>query len=255
VERHVVTRPADECTDAPVASRPDPAVTRLGRRDRVLVVDDDDVICGLVRDGLEREGFEVHDVADGASALAVLEEQPASLVILDVNLPARGGFEVLSAIRAESRVPVILLTGRVDEIDRVLGLELGADDYVMKPFSPRELAARVRAVLRRSATDPDLPLVFGDLAIDPGARQVKLRGEVVDLTAREFDLLLFLARSPHRVFSHGELLEQVWHSTSDWQDPATVTEHIRRVRAKIEVDRERPRWIRTVRAAGYAFEP
>jgi DNA-binding response OmpR family regulator len=255
VERHVVTRPADECTDAPVASRPDPAVTRLGRRDRVLVVDDDDVIRGLVRDGLEREGFEVHDVADGASALAVLEEQPASLVILDVNLPARGGFEVLSAIRAESRVPVILLTGRVDEIDRVLGLELGADDYVMKPFSPRELAARVRAVLRRSATDPDLPLVFGDLAIDPGARQVKLRGEVVDLTAREFDLLLFLARSPRRVFSHGELLEQVWHSTSDWQDPATVTEHIRRVRAKIEVDRERPRWIRTVRAAGYAFEP
>jgi DNA-binding response OmpR family regulator len=255
VERHVVTRPADECTDAPVAPRPDPAVTRLGRRDRILVVDDDDVIRGLVRDGLEREGFEVHDVADGASALAVLEEQPASLVILDVNLPARGGFEVLSAIRAESRVPVILLTGRVDEIDRVLGLELGADDYVMKPFSPRELAARVRAVLRRSATDPDLPLVFGDLAIDPGARQVKLRGEVVDLTAREFDLLLFLARSPHRVFSHGELLEQVWHSTSDWQDPATVTEHIRRVRAKIEVDRERPRWIRTVRAAGYAFEP
>jgi DNA-binding response OmpR family regulator len=255
VERHVVTRPADECTDAPVAPRPDPAVTRLGRRDRVLVVDDDDVIRGLVRDGLEREGFEVHDAADGATALAVLEEQPASLVILDVNLPARGGFEVLSAIRAESRVPVILLTGRVDEIDRVLGLELGADDYVMKPFSPRELAARVRAVLRRSATDPDLPLVFGDLAIDPGARQVKLRGEVVDLTAREFDLLLFLARSPHRVFSHGELLEQVWHSTSDWQDPATVTEHIRRVRAKIEVDRERPRWIRTVRAAGYAFEP
>jgi DNA-binding response OmpR family regulator len=255
VERHVVTRPADECTDAPVAPRPDPAVTRLGRRDRILVVDDDDVIRGLVRDGLEREGFEVHDVADGASALAVLEEQPASLVILDVNLPARGGFEVLSAIRAESRVPVILLTGRVDEIDRVLGLELGADDYVMKPFSPRELAARVRAVLRRSATDPDLPLVFGDLAIDPGARQVKLRGEVVDLTAREFDLLLFLARSPRRVFSHSELLEQVWHSTSDWQDPATVTEHIRRVRAKIEVDRERPRWIRTVRAAGYAFEP
>jgi len=255
VERHVVTRPADECTGAPVAPRPDPSVTRLGRRDRVLVVDDDDVIRGLVRDGLEREGFEVHDVADGASALAVLEDQPASLVILDVNLPARGGFEVLSAIRAESHVPVILLTGRVDEIDRVLGLELGADDYVMKPFSPRELAARVRAVLRRSATDPDLVLAFGELAIDPGAREVKLRGELVDLTAREFDLLLFLARSPRRVFSHGELLEQVWHSTSDWQDPATVTEHIRRVRAKIEVDRERPRWIRTVRAAGYAFEP
>src|SRR5205823_1421352 len=215
------------------------------RRDRVLVVDDDDVVRGLVRDGLAREGFDVHDVADGASALAALEDHPASLVILDVNLPARGGFEVLSAIRANSRVPVILLTGRVDEIDRVLGLELGADDYVVKPFSPRELAARVRAVLHRTAADAHHTLAFGELTIDPVAREVELRGELVDLTAREFDLLLFLARSPRRVFSHGELLEQVWHSTSDWQDPATVTEHIRRVRAKIEVDREHPRWIRT----------
>jgi len=220
-----------------------------------LVVDDDDVVRRLVRDGLEREGFDVHDVADGASALAALEQQPAGLVILDVNLPARGGFEVLSAIRATSRVPVILLTGRVDEIDRVLGLELGADDYVVKPFSPRELAARVRAVLRRTSTEAGPTLAFGELVIDPVAREVKLRGALVELTAREFDLLLFLARSPRRVFSHGELLEQVWHSTSDWQDPGTVTEHVRRVRAKIETDREHPRWIRTVRAAGYAFEP
>jgi DNA-binding response OmpR family regulator len=255
VELHVVTRPTDERTDAAAALSRDAAAARLGHRDRVLVVDDDDVVRGLVRDGLEREGFDVHDVADGASALAVLEERPASLVILDVNLPARGGFEVLSAIRAGSSVPVILLTGRVDEIDRVLGLELGADDYVVKPFSPRELAARVRAVLRRSGADAHRALAFGDLAIDQVAREVKLRGEPVDLTAREFDLLLFLAQSPRRVFSHGELLEQVWHSTSDWQDPATVTEHIRRIRAKIEADREHPRWIRTVRAAGYAFEP
>ena len=251
----MVTRPADECTEGPVALGRDAAGARLGHRDRVLVVDDDDVVRRLVRDGLEREGFEVHDVADGAAALAALEDPPASLVILDVNLPARGGFEVLSAIRANSRVPVILLTGRVDEIDRVLGLELGADDYVVKPFSPRELAARVRAVLRRTAADAHHTLAFGELTIDPVAREVELAGELVDLTAREFDLLLFLARSPRRVFSHGELLEQVWHSTSDWQDPATVTEHIRRVRAKIEVDREHPRWIRTVRAAGYAFEP
>jgi DNA-binding response OmpR family regulator len=255
VESHVVTRPADERTDAPVAGGRDAAASRLGSRDRVLVVDDDDVIRGLVRDGLEREGFDVHDVADGASALAALEARPASLVILDVNLPARGGFEVLSAIRANSTVPVILLTGRVDEIDRVVGLELGADDYVLKPFSPRELAARVRAVLRRSAADDRRALAFGELTIDPVAREVKLRGELVELTAREFELLVFLAQSPRRVFSHGELLEKVWHSTSDWQDPATVTEHIRRVRAKIEVDREHPRWIRTVRAAGYAFEP
>jgi DNA-binding response OmpR family regulator len=230
-------------------------VSRLAERDRVLVVDDDDVIRGLVRDGLEREGFEVSDVADGATALELLAGDRPSLVILDVNLPARGGFDVLSAIRAGSNVPVILLTGRVAEIDRVLGLELGADDYVVKPFSPRELAARVRAVLRRAMADPDRPLSFGDLEIDPTAREVHVDGRLAELTAREFDLLVFLARSPRRVFSHGELLAEVWHSTSDWQDPATVTEHVRRIRTKIERDREHPRWIRTVRAAGYSFEP
>ena len=142
-------------------------VSRLAERDRVLVVDDDAVIRGLVRDGLEREGFDVCDVADGATALELLAGDRPSLVILDVNLPARGGFDVLSAIRAGSNVPVILLTGRVSEIDRVLGLELGADDYVVKPFSPRELAARVRAVLRRAIADPERPLSFGDLEIDP----------------------------------------------------------------------------------------
>jgi DNA-binding response OmpR family regulator len=255
VELDVVMGPADERADTPVAPRRDSTAARIGKRDRVLVVDDDDVIRGLVRDGLEREGFDVHDVTDGASALAALEDRSTDLVILDVNLPARGGFEVLSAIRAHSRVPVIMLTGRVDEIDRVLGLELGADDYVAKPFSPRELAARVRAVLRRTASDAEPALVYGDLAIDPVAREVRLRGAPVDLTAREFDLFVFLARSPRRVFSHGEILERVWHSTREWQDPATVTEHVRRIRAKIETDRENPRWIRTVRAAGYAFEP
>jgi two-component system phosphate regulon response regulator PhoB len=251
-------RPADDLSPAAPEPPPDPggyAAARMAARARVLVVDDDDVVRSLVRDGLEREGFEVHDVGDGASALECLGAAPPSLVILDVNLPARGGFEVLSAIREASAVPVILLTGRVSEIDRVLGLELGADDYVVKPFSPRELAARVRAVLRRASTDPSPGLDFGELAIDASTREVRVSGKVVELTAREFDLLTFLARSPRRVFSHAELLAQVWHSTSDWQDPATVTEHVRRIRAKIESDREHPRWIRTVRAAGYAFEP
>jgi DNA-binding response OmpR family regulator len=253
----VTTQPTDRLSgttmDAPAPKAgPSP---QLRQPDRVLVVDDDEVIRSLVRDSLEREGFEVRVVGDGASALEELAIAVPSLVILDVNLPERGGFEVLSAIRSTWGVPVILLTGRVSEIDRVLGLELGADDYVVKPFSPRELAARVRAVLRRAAAAPTTDLDFGDLEIDVPSRQVRVRGAQVQLTAREFDLLAFLARAPRQVFSHNELLVQVWNSTSEWQDPATVTEHVRRIRSKIEEDREHPRWIRTVRAAGYAFEP
>jgi DNA-binding response OmpR family regulator len=227
--------------------------TRAPRR--VLVVDDDDVIRSLVRDGLEREGFEVCLAGDGESGLRLLGEEAPDLVVLDLNLPAIGGFDVLSAIRASSEVPVILLTGRVDEVDRVLGLELGADDYVMKPFSPRELASRVRAILRRVAPDAKRALDFGELRIDVKAREVQVRGEPVMLTAREYDLLVFLAHSPRQVFSHGELLTEVWKSNAEWQDPATVTEYVRRIRAKIEADRNQPRWIRTVRAAGYAFHP
>jgi len=193
-------------------------------RRRVLVVDDDDVIRSLVRDGLEREGFEVCLAGDGESALLLLAEHAPDLVVLDVNLPAIGGFDVLSAIRGSSAVPVILLSGRVDEVDRVLGLELGADDYVVKPFSPRELASRVRAILRRVAPEPERALDFGELRIDMKAREVHVRGETVSLTAREYDLLTFLAQSPRQVFSHGELLAQVWRSNAEWQDPATVTE-------------------------------
>ena len=149
---------------------------------------------------------------------------------------------------------MILLTGRIDELDRALGPESAPTTTSSSP-SRRELASRVRAVLRRVAPDPQRGLDFGELRIDVKAREVRLRGEVVELTAREYDLLVFLAGSPRQVFSHGELLEHVWQSTSDWQDPATVTEHVRRVRAKIEEDRNNPRWIRTVRAAGYAFSP
>jgi len=170
---------------------------------RVLVVDDDEVIRSLVRDGLEREGFEVCVAADGEHALRILTEEARHLVILDVNLPAIGGFDVLAAIRDSSGVPVIMLTGRVDEVDRVLGLELGADDYVMKPFSPRELASRARAVLRRVAPDTKRALDFGELRIDLKTREVEVRGAAVTLTAREYDLLAFLAQSPRQVFSHG----------------------------------------------------
>ncbi len=228
-----------------------------GGAPKILVVDDDEAIRRLVRAGLERESFSVHEAADGDAALDALRQQPASLVVLDVNLGAVGGFDVLARIRASSDVPVIILTGRMAETDRVVGLELGADDYVVKPFSPRELASRVRAILRRTTRSRTTVLDFGNLCIDADARRVFVDGELIELTAREFDLLVFLASEPHRVFSRSELLEQVWHSTDDWQDPATVTEHVRRLRTKLSNDGtgEPPRWIRTVRAKGYAFEP
>jgi DNA-binding response OmpR family regulator len=235
------------------AEQPQPVGTVPGAR--VLVVDDDVAVRRVVGRALEREGFAVAEASDGSQALDHLRAGVVDLVVLDINLPNVGGFEVLTEIRQSMRVPVICLTGRDEEIDRILGLELGADDYVVKPFSPRELASRVRAVLRRTQTEPQRNLEFGDLHIDQHAREVRVRGSAVDFTAREFDLLAFLAGAPRRVFSRGELLEAVWNSAAEWQDPATVTEHVRRIRIKLGDDRERPRWIRTVRSAGYAFEP
>jgi two-component system phosphate regulon response regulator PhoB len=239
--------------DAVIRDEPRPPSVERGRA--VLVVDDDSVIRRIVRDGLEREGFSVCCAADSTQALDELAASSPLLVILDVNLGPIGGFDVLSRIRAISRVPVILLTGRASETDRVLGLELGADDYVVKPFSPRELAARVRAVLRRTTETQGADLDFGELSIDTRARRVRVNDAVIELTAKEFDLLAFLASSPREVFSRRQLLEEVWHSAGEWQDPATVTEHVHRLRGKLEPDKQNPRWIRTVRAAGYAFEP
>jgi two-component system, OmpR family, phosphate regulon response regulator PhoB len=222
---------------------------------RVLVVDDDEVVRGLARDGLEREGFQVAEAGDGNEALGAIERFVPNLLVLDVNLPNGSGFDVLHHVRDTSRLPVILLSGRIDEIDRVLGLELGADDYVVKPFSPRELASRVRAVLRRAHDDAAPRVDFGDLTFDRSRREVYKRGELVDLRAKEYELFAFLATAPRRVFSREELLEHVWRSQPGWQDLATVTEHVRRVRARLEDDREHPRWIRTVRGVGYVFEP
>jgi len=174
-------------------------------------------------------------------------------------LPEIDGFSILGELRKREDIPVILLTARTEETDRVLGLELGADDYVVKPFSPRELAARVRTVLRRaSRSEPPVmepTITFDGLAIDTRSREVRVGGEPVDFTAKEFDLLAFLASSPRQVFSRGQLLEQVWDSSSDWQDASTVTVHVRRIRKKIEQDPDEPRWISTVWGVGYRFEP
>ncbi len=221
---------------------------------RVLVVDDEPTVRDVVARYLERDGYTVREVCDGSEVAAAVEAFQPDLIVLDIMLPGRSGLDVLRDLA--HRVPVILLTARIDETDRVLGLELGADDYVVKPFSPRELVARVRSVLRR-ASAPAGPAVlhFDQLSIDITAREVSVGGTTVALTAKEFDLLTHLASHPRQVFSRAQLLVAVWDSSPDFQDPATVTVHVRRLRNKIERDPEQPRWISTVWGVGYRFEP
>jgi DNA-binding response OmpR family regulator len=227
----------------------------------VLVVDDEPMVREVVAKYLEVVGFEVHEAADGSDALLWLDHHQPELVILDIMLPEVDGLSVLRRLRNSGDVPVILLTARAEEVDRIVGLELGADDYVVKPFSPRELAARVRTVLRRTrlsavAESPvDEILSFGTLVIEPRSREVMVEGTSVSLTPKEFDLLAFLAASPRQVFSRRQLLTHVWDSSPDYQDPATVTVHIGRLRQKIEASAEAPRWLTTVWGVGYRFEP
>ncbi|HEX2029210.1 MAG TPA: response regulator transcription factor [Nitriliruptorales bacterium] len=229
--------------------------TTAGDR-RVLVVDDEPMVREVVARYLQRDGYRVDVAADGGTALRTARDRRPHLVILDLMLPDTSGLEVLRELRRTGAVPVILLTARGDEGDRVLGLELGADDYVVKPFSPRELTARVRSVLRRAEPrPPSSPLQFVGLRIDPVTREVTVDDRQVELTAREFELLLFLAGSPRQVFTRGQLLAEVWDSSADWQDPATVTVHVGRLRQKLERDPQRPRWLTTVRGVGYRFEP
>jgi len=231
-------------------------IMTMNRQQQILVVDDEPMVREVVTAYLERDGFGVHTEIDGAKALEYLATASPDLVVLDIMLPHVDGLQVLAKLRAVSDVPVILLTARTEEPDRVMGLELGADDYVTKPFSPRELAARVRSVLRRAVPE-NAPrrLEFKDLVIDEESREVVVRGEGVDLTPKEFELLAHLAASPKKVFTRGELLEDVWASSPDYQDPSTVTVHIRRLRRKIEIDAESPRWLTTVWGVGYRFEP
>ena len=230
----------------------------MARSQRVLVVDDEPRVREVVVAYLERDGFRVTDVASVEAARAHLDGLDPDLVILDVMLPAESGLDLLADLRQGGDTPVILLTSRSEETDKILGLELGADDYVTKPFSPRELVARVRSVLRRSGA-PQAPestsLDYNGISLDHTTREVTVDGGPVDLTAKEFDLLFYLASHPRQVFSRNQLLEQVWDSSADWQDPATVTVHIRRIRTKIEADPKEPRWLTTVWGVGYRFEP
>ncbi len=222
----------------------------------VLVIDDDEKVRALLARLLTQEGLRPVQAADGPSALEALDRHQPDLVLLDVVMPNTNGLDLLDQIRSKSDLPVILLTALGDEADRIVGLRAGADDYVVKPFSPGELTARIDSVLRRTrAPARSSVLTFGALEINPTTREVRVEGRTAHLTAKEFDLLAFLASSPRQVFTREQLLGQVWSSSSDWQDPATVTEHIRRVRRKIEADPDVPRWVVTVRAVGYRFEP
>ncbi|TDD42204.1 response regulator transcription factor [Saccharopolyspora elongata] len=223
----------------------------------VLVVDDDERIRRLAAQALREGGFDVSEAGDGRAAFEHVRLNRTDLVVLDIGLPGVDGLDLLHQFRGEGDIPIILLTARRGETDRVLGLELGADDYVTKPFSSRELVARVRTVLRRSGRDQrgGSRLEFDGLVIDGGTREVIVNGEVVELTAKEFDLLAHLASAPRQVFSRRQLLQAVWHAAPDWQAESTVTEHIHRLRHKIENDASRPRRIRTVRGVGYRFEP
>lgn len=223
---------------------------------RILVVDDDPTISDVVARYLRSDGFDVDVALDGEAALLQAREVYPDLVVLDLMLPKVDGLEVCRRLRTWGDVPIIMLTAKGEEMDRLLGLSLGADDYLTKPFSPRELVARVKAVLRRTAAVPapyeGETLRFDDLSINPLTRQVLAGGKDVELTAKEFDVLLYLAQHPKQVFSREQLLNDVWDYLYAG-DTSTVTVHIRRLREKIEHDPARPRFIQTVWGVGYKF--
>ena len=227
---------------------------------RVLVIEDDTTVAEVVSRYLERDGFIVECTGDGTDGLRRALDSPPDLVILDIMLPGIDGLEVCRRLREKAPIPVVMLTALGEENDRVMGLDLGADDYISKPFSPRELIARVKSVLRRSrgplaGSAPTLsgPLIVGDLEVDIATREVRLQDRLVATTALEFELLVFLMLNPRKVFTREELLEHVWDLS--FGDTSTVTVHVRRLREKIELDPAQPRWIETVWGVGYRFVP
>ncbi len=222
---------------------------------RVLVVDDDLALAEVVGRYLERDGFVVSFASDGPQGLATALETLPDLLVLDLMLPGLDGIEVCRQLREVAPIPVVMLTARGEEEDRIAGLRIGADDYVTKPFSPRELTARVRAVLRRTLRtgDDNVVLTAAGLRVDRSAREARLEGDVLSLTNKEFDVLAYLMAHPRRSFTRDELLESVWGWT--YGDTATVTVHVRRLREKIEHDASAPRHLITVRGAGYRFDP
>lgn len=222
---------------------------------RILLVEDEQDIAGVLSDYLRHAGHEVEHIDNGTTALARAMAQPPDLVLLDVMLPGTGGIEILRAIRARSSLPVIMITARVEEVDRLIGLELGADDYVCKPFSPREVVARVKAVLRRSGADltAATPTTAGSLLLDDGQWRVTLQGTSFALTRREFRLLEVLARQPGRIFSRTQLLELAYEDVLDVNERA-IDSHVKNLRRKLAAAAPGHEWIRSVYGIGFAFE-
>jgi len=224
----------------------------------ILLVEDEPSIREVVTLYLERAGYQVTAVGDGQAALDYLDRQLPDLLVLDLMLPGVDGYEITQWLRSYSELPIIMITARREVTDRIAGLEMGADDYIIKPFSPQELISRVRAVLRRSrghGTDQrENPLVFEDLCIDPTTRVVDVHNQELQLTVKEFDLLWLLANHPRQVFNRNQLLDRVW-GIAEYIDPSTITVHIRRLREKIEKDPSNPQHLITVWGIGYKFEP
>jgi len=225
----------------------------------ILVVEDEPSIAEVVGLYLQRAGYKVQTAADGKIAMSLLESGIPDLVVLDLMLPEIDGLSLTRWLRDRSDVPIIMLTARREEIDRIAGLEMGADDYVVKPFSPQELVSRVRAVMRRTKreqapAESERPLTFGDLVINALSRTVTVSGIDVPLTAKEFDMLYLLAQHPKQVYTREQLLDRIWGG-AEYIDPGTVTVHIRRVREKIEPDPSNPTRLVTVWGVGYKFEP
>ena len=223
----------------------------------ILIVDDEATIREVVRRYLEREGYSVKEAADGFEALGLIRSSSPDLIILDLMLPGIDGLSLTQHIRQDRQIPILMLTAKGEANDRIRGLDLGADDYMAKPFSPQEVVSRVRAILRRTDKETEVgigkKLIYGDLTIDPVSRIVSLEGNTVTLTAKEFDLIYFFANNPRQVFSRLQLLEHVWGDEL-YTDPSTVTVHIRRLREKIEIDPSKPKYLLTVWGIGYKFE-
>lgn len=224
---------------------------------RILIVEDEQIVAEVVERHLHRENYEVKIAHNGTQAFEIAGEWYPNLIILDLMLPDINGFDICRRLRQDGSVPIIMLTAKGEETDRIVGLELGADDYIVKPFSPREVVARVKSVLRRTAHDDtggtNSLLRYDDLSINPVAREVTLRGQQIKLTPKEFDLLYFFASHPDQVFTHEQLMNQIWDCSYS-AEYGTITVHIGRLRAKIEANPLKPRFIKTLWGVGYKFE-